>query len=116
MNLSESKYYVYGTEGILEFRVDYSEQEASYGQPIGTSSSGQFFIFRKSKEDIENIQYLSDEQMIEHFMTIHILKLSAFSFDVVKKINVYKNIKEYLLRDNDRESIKKLNWLYNLKY
>ena len=49
-------------------------------------------------------------------MTIHILKLSVFSFDVVKKINVYKNIKEYMLRNNDRKSINKLNWLYNMKY
>ena len=40
MNLTESKYYVYGTDGILEFRVDYSDQEDQYGSPIGTSSSG----------------------------------------------------------------------------
>ena len=54
--------------------------------------------------------------MIEHYMTIHILKLSVFSFGVVKRINVYKNIKEYLLRNNDSESIEKLSWLFNLKY
>jgi hypothetical protein len=40
MNLTEKKYYIYGTNGILENRVDYEELDALYGSPVSTSSSG----------------------------------------------------------------------------
>jgi len=40
MNLTEKKYYAYGTNGILENRVDYEELDTLYGSPVSTSSSG----------------------------------------------------------------------------
>jgi phosphoglycerol transferase MdoB-like AlkP superfamily enzyme len=40
MNLTEKKYYIYGTNGILENRVDYEELDTLYGSPVSTSSSG----------------------------------------------------------------------------
>lgn len=61
MNLTENKYYVYGTDGILENRVDYEDLDNLYGQPVSTSSSGQYFIFRKELHEIENLRFLSDE-------------------------------------------------------
>ena len=53
--------------------------------------------------------------MIEQFMTINIMKLTFTELKHVKKINLYKNIKETILQNNDKESLKKLGWIYHLK-
>ena len=41
---------------------------------------------------------MTNEQMVEQYMTIYILKISIFKFEVKKKINIIKNIREYLLQ------------------
>ena len=34
----------------------------------------------------------------------------------MKQINLYKNIKEHLLQNNDREKLNQLNWLYQCSF
>ena len=65
--------------------------------------------------EISKNEFLPDEQIIEQFMTINIMKLNFSQIKHVKKINLYKNIKELLLQNNDKESLKKLGWIYHLK-
>ena len=84
INLNESKYYMYGTDGILQFRYDYTQEQEMYGKPIKSSSNGQSFIFKKSLQEIAKLEYLTDDQLIERFMTINIMKLTIFSFKHVK--------------------------------
>ena len=43
------------------------------------------------------------------------MKLTFTELKHVKKINLFKNIKETLLQKNDKESLKKLGWIYHLK-
>jgi hypothetical protein len=45
MNLTETKYYVYDTNGILKNRVNYQDISKEFGNPVSVSSNGQFFIF-----------------------------------------------------------------------
>jgi len=97
MNLTESKYYIYGSDGILQFRVDFNDMEALYGKPISTSANGQIFVLKKSIAEISKIQNQSNQQMIEHFLRIDLMNLTIFKFSHIKAINLYKNIKEWLL-------------------
>lgn len=106
---------MYGTDGILQYRVSYEDLEEQYGPIIKTSANGQYFIFKKSVHDISKLDFLSDEQIIERYMTINVMKLSIFSFKYVKTINLYKNIKEWLLLQNEKKSLKELDWLYQIK-
>ena len=48
-------------------------------------------------------------------MTIYIYKLSIFRLQPIKKVNIYVNLKNYLLRQGDRgkEYIDKLSWLFD---
>jgi len=46
MNLTEAKYYIYDTNGILQNRVNYEQISEQFGDPVSTSSNGQFFLFR----------------------------------------------------------------------
>jgi len=45
-------------------------------------------------------------------MTIHIFKLSIFRLQVMKKINILANIKEYLLQSNNLKGLENLEWLF----
>lgn len=40
MNITQSKYYVYDTNGILQNRVNFEEYQKEFGHPIATSSNG----------------------------------------------------------------------------
>ena len=40
INLTDSKYYVYDTNGILQNRVNFKDVADKYGKPICTSSNG----------------------------------------------------------------------------
>jgi hypothetical protein len=44
---------------------------------------------------------MSIEQMIEAWMTVHIFELIIFRFRPVKKINIYSNIKDYMLKNKN---------------
>lgn len=48
-------------------------------------------------------------------MTVYIYKLSIFRLQPIKKVNVYVNLKNYLLRQGDRgqEDLDKLSWLFD---
>lgn len=47
MNLSDSKYYVYSLNGVLEKRVNFKLYIAFYGKPKAVSNNGQVFLFKK---------------------------------------------------------------------
>ena len=61
MNLTQSKYYVYDTNGILQNRINYNDIADKYGQPISTSSNGQYFVFKNSFEHVSNLNDLTWE-------------------------------------------------------
>lgn len=44
-------------------------------------------------------------------MTIYILKISIFKFEVKKKINIIKNIREYLLQNNEQHTREEIDWI-----
>jgi hypothetical protein len=50
MNQTEYKYYVYTLNGLLQNRVDFSEEIEYYGHPIAVSDNGQNYIFKKKIE------------------------------------------------------------------
>jgi hypothetical protein len=78
LNITQSKYYVYATNGILQNRVNYHDISLKYGEPVSTSSNGQYFVFKRRLDDIMQRNDLTLEQMIEESMTVHIFKLSIF--------------------------------------
>lgn len=44
-------------------------------------------------------------------MTIYILKISIFKFEVKKKINIIKNIREYLLQNSGQNTREEIEWI-----
>ena len=53
MNLMKKSFYVYSPSGLLLNRVSYKDLIGKYGNPIASSSNGQFFIFKKLVDDIK---------------------------------------------------------------
>ena len=49
--------------------------------------------------------------MVEQYMTIYILKISIFKFEVKKKINIIKNIREYLLQNSGQNQREEIEWI-----
>jgi hypothetical protein len=50
MNLSEAKYYIYDTNGILRNRVNYAKIVEQFGDPICSSNNGQYFLFKQTSD------------------------------------------------------------------
>ena len=53
MNLMKETFYVYSPTGLLINRVSFKEQAENYGNPIASSSNGQFFIMKKMVDKIK---------------------------------------------------------------
>lgn len=81
MNQSEYKYYVYTLNGLLQNRVDFSEEVYFYGQPIAVSDNGQNYIFKKRDELCKT----KAEQM-----TLSVIHLTAFGMMRLKEINIFE--------------------------
>lgn len=56
MNLNQSTFRVFGSNGILMNMVNYSEQVQKYGVPIAVSPNGLNFIFKKNDDQIEMLR------------------------------------------------------------
>ena len=92
-------FYVYSPSGLLLNRVNYKELIEKYGNPIASSSNGQFFIFKKLVDDIKQSK-LSEEEKSQEYMTIYLFHLSVFKFTPIKKINLIDNILQELQVDS----------------
>jgi hypothetical protein len=91
MNLMKKTFYVYSPSGLLLNRVSYKDMIEKYGNPIASSSNGQFFIFKKLVDDIKQSK-LSEQEKAQEYMTIYLFHLSVFKFTPIKKINLIDNI------------------------
>ena len=102
MNQSEYKYYVYTLNGLLQHRVDFSEEIEYYGQPIAVSDNGQNYIFKKRIELCTTV---------DQMMTISVIHLTAFGMMRLKEINIFDQVKihlsEYAIVDPKMKDTKK---------
>jgi hypothetical protein len=87
MNQSEYKYYVYTLNGLLQNRIDFSDEVKYYGIPIAVSDNGQNYIFKKRNELCKDV---ADQ------MTISVLHLTAFGMMRLKEIDVFEQLKTHL--------------------
>ena len=84
-------FYVYSPSGLLLNRVSYKDMIEKYGNPIASSSNGQFFIFKKLVDDIKQSK-LSEQEKAQEYMTIYLLHLSVFKFTPTTNTTLIDNI------------------------
>ena len=77
-NEREYKYYVYSHRGVLKNRINFMQEVRNYGEPIGTSSSGKNYIFKKDDSNV-----------------ISVLQISILGFIHIKDIDIFECIEKY---------------------
>ena len=97
MDLTQSVYEVFTQNALLINTVDFSHLVQEFGHPLATSNNGQIWVFKKSLEQLEDMQIngSSNEELMRDFMTVSIMKVSIFKFQFIKKLNLTKCISEY---------------------
>lgn len=112
-------FYVYSPSGLLINRVSYRDLVEKYGSPIASSSNGQFFIFKKQKDEIKTSSK-TDREKVREYMTLYIFHLSVFKFTPIKKINIIENMIEELdsgnSEVNDSKKVEGIKWVLNLGF
>jgi len=88
-NLTESKYYIFSTRGLLRNRIDYSSKVMAHGPPVCVSENGRNFLHLQ-KSSITNMQPI-----------VTIFHVTEFEYVLIKQINILEDIRNYMQRLQD---------------
>ena len=101
-------------------RVVFTDMEDRFGKIISVSNNGRLFIFKKNWRHLELLKRkgYTKQQLKEEYMTIYLLHLSIFEFEFVKKITIYKGIKDYVKNHAKKAKLtpSSLNWILDADY
>jgi hypothetical protein len=104
MNLTDSKYYVYYTNGILAKRYNFINEKRMYGDAVASSFNGRFIVFRKSDSYLRLYKQIPggpDEKTIrDSFYRFTIMELTPYKLQFVKQVDIKQGIKQMFGRNN----------------
>lgn len=119
MNLTDSKYYVYYTNGILAKRVNFINEKRMYGDAVASSFNGRYIVFRKSDSYLSLYKKIpggpDDKEIRDSFYRFTIMELTPYKLQLVKQVDIKAGIKK-LFGENTKEYMrfvaKNKHWLY----
>jgi hypothetical protein len=87
-------YEVYQQNGLLINKVDFKDLVHQHGVPIQSSPSGLNFVFKKSVEQLEDLeeQGFSKEQLQKELMTFSIMQINIFGVKHIKEVYLLDRI------------------------